>query len=74
MKLAELTEGIGTLLEPETGGLDINHLTHDSQKAQYGSIFVAIEGSRADGLPCGPPRSPWAKHPDLWSGCAPARR
>ena len=49
MKLAELTEGIGTLLEPETGGLDINHLTHDSQKAQYGSIFVAIEGSRADG-------------------------
>ncbi len=49
MKLAELSRGIGELVDPSTGSLKINHITYDSRKAQHGSIFVAIEGSQRDG-------------------------
>jgi len=49
MKLAELTQGIGDLLDPSAGDLRVNHITHDSRKAQHGSMFVAIRGSKRDG-------------------------
>ena len=51
MKLVELAEGIGQLLEVDPGSreMEITQITHDSRKTQYGSIFVAIEGSNTDG-------------------------
>ena len=49
MKLAELCHGIAHLLDPQAADLEITHITHDSRKAQHGSIFVAIEGDRTDG-------------------------
>ena len=49
MKLGELSTGIGELVDPGCADLDINHITHDSQKVQYGSIFIAIEGQHNDG-------------------------
>jgi len=49
MKLAVLSEGIGTIENPDWGTLEITHITHDSRKAQMGSLFVAIEGTTIDG-------------------------
>lgn len=49
MKLGELSQGIGQLLEPGTADIEINQITHDSRKVQHGGIFVALEGAHSDG-------------------------
>ncbi len=49
MKLADLCDGIARLVNPDTGDIEIVHITYDSRKAQYGSIFTAIEGTNRDG-------------------------
>ena len=49
MKLKELAEGIGTLIGDHAGDLHISGITHDSRNVQQGTMFVAIEGAKADG-------------------------
>ncbi|WP_416407136.1 UDP-N-acetylmuramoyl-L-alanyl-D-glutamate--2,6-diaminopimelate ligase [Agrobacterium rosae] len=40
---------LNELLRTETGALDISGITADSRKAQPGSLFVAVAGTKADG-------------------------
>lgn len=49
MKLAELVDDFGELQNPDTADLEVNHITHDSRKVQFGSMFVALEGKEHDG-------------------------
>ena len=49
MKLAELIDGFGELQNQDTSDLEVNHITHDSRKVQFGSMFVALDGDSHDG-------------------------
>ena len=49
MRLDELSTEIGELLDPESGVLEVDHITHDSHKVHAGSAFVALKGIHKDG-------------------------
>jgi UDP-N-acetylmuramoyl-L-alanyl-D-glutamate--2,6-diaminopimelate ligase len=49
MKLSELLDGL-TTLDAHSGAIDAAGVTADSRKVKPGDLFVAVPGTRADGL------------------------
>jgi UDP-N-acetylmuramoyl-L-alanyl-D-glutamate--2,6-diaminopimelate ligase len=49
MKLSELLAGSASL-DPRTGAIEVKGVTADSRKVSRGDVFVAIPGTKADGL------------------------
>jgi len=49
MTLSELLTGLASL-DPRTGAIDAAGVTADSRKVKRGDVFVAVPGTKADGL------------------------
>jgi UDP-N-acetylmuramoyl-L-alanyl-D-glutamate--2,6-diaminopimelate ligase len=49
MKLSALLNGLA-LLDPQTGAIEATGVTSDSRKVKPGDIFVAVPGTKADGM------------------------
>ena len=49
MKLSELLTGLAPL-DPRTGAIEATGVTADSRKVKRGDVFVAVPGTKADGL------------------------
>ena len=49
MKLSDLLNGLASL-DPQTGASEAMGVTSDSRKVKRGDIFVAVPGTKADGL------------------------
>jgi UDP-N-acetylmuramoyl-L-alanyl-D-glutamate--2,6-diaminopimelate ligase len=49
MKLSHLLDGLVSL-DPQTGAIEATGVTSDSRKLKRGDIFVAVPGTKADGL------------------------
>src|ERR1700704_401076 len=49
MKFSELLTGLASL-DPRTGAIDAAGVTADSRKVKRGDVFVAVPGTKADGL------------------------
>ena len=49
MKLSDLLNGLGWL-DPQTGEIEAAGVTSDSRKVKRGDVFVAVPGTKADGL------------------------
>jgi UDP-N-acetylmuramoyl-L-alanyl-D-glutamate--2,6-diaminopimelate ligase len=49
MTLSELLTGLA-LLDPPTGAVEATGVTADSRKVKRGDVFVAVAGTKADGL------------------------
>src|SRR6478609_4582059 len=49
MKLSDLLNGMASL-DPQTGAIEAAGVTSDSRKVKRGDIFVAVPGTKADGL------------------------
>jgi UDP-N-acetylmuramoyl-L-alanyl-D-glutamate--2,6-diaminopimelate ligase len=49
MKLSDLLNGLAPL-DPQTGAIEATGVTSDSRKVKRGDVFVAVPGTRADGL------------------------
>src|SRR5213592_602016 len=49
MKLSELLNGLATF-DPRTGAIEAAGVTADSRKVKRGDVFVAVSGTKADGL------------------------
>src|SRR5712664_3746937 len=49
MKLSELLTGLASL-DARTGAVEAAGVTADSRKIRHGDVFVAVPGTKADGL------------------------
>src|SRR6185503_5078786 len=49
MNLAELLSGLGTP-DPRSGAVEAAGVTSDSRKVRRGDVFVAVPGTKADGM------------------------
>ena len=49
MKLSDLLTGLASL-DPRTGAIEAAGVTSDSRKVKRGDVFVAVPGTKADGL------------------------
>ena len=49
MKLSELLTGLASL-DARTGAIEAAGVTADSRKVKRGDVFVAVPGTKADGL------------------------
>ena len=49
MKLSDLLTGLAPL-DARTGAVEVTGVTMDSRKVKRGDVFVAVPGTRTDGL------------------------